>query len=45
MLIFSSRSANSSGLTDKAHIVLCNWDSYRLKESLKKTPPAKRDKE
>ena len=32
-------------LTHKAHIVLCNWDSYRLKESLKKKPPAKRDKE
>lgn len=23
-------------LTHKAHIILCNWDSYRLKESLKK---------
>lgn len=23
-------------LTHKAHIVLCNWDSYRLKESLKR---------
>lgn len=32
-------------LTHKAHIVLCNWDSYRLKESLKKKPPAKKDKE
>ena len=32
-------------LTHKAHIVMCNWDSYRLKESLKKRTPAKRDKE
>lgn len=32
-------------LTHKAHIVTCNWDSYRLKESLKKRPPAKKDKE
>jgi len=32
-------------LTHKAHIVMCNWDSYRLKESLKKKSPAKRDKE
>ena len=32
-------------LTHKAHIVMCNWDSYRLKESLKKKTPAKRDKE
>ena len=23
-------------LTHKAHIILCNWDSYRIKESLKK---------
>ncbi|MEN6331066.1 MAG: IS21-like element helper ATPase IstB [Smithella sp.] len=23
-------------LTHKAHIILCNWDSYRLKESLKR---------
>ena len=32
-------------LTHKAHIVMCDWDSYRLKESLKKKSPAKRDKE
>ncbi len=32
-------------LTHKAHIVMCNWDSYRLKESLKKKSPVKRDKE
>ena len=32
-------------LTHKAHIIMCNWDSYRLKESLKKKSPAKRDKE
>lgn len=32
-------------LTHKAHIVMCNWDSYRLKESLKKKSPAKKDKE
>jgi DNA replication protein DnaC len=32
-------------LTHKAHIVMCNWDSYRLKESLKKKSPGKRDKE
>jgi DNA replication protein DnaC len=31
-------------LTHKAHIVMCDWESYRLKESLKKKPPAKRDK-
>lgn len=30
-------------LTHKAHIVMCDWDSYRLKESLKKKSPAKRD--
>jgi len=29
-------------LTHKAHIILCNWESYRLKESLKKkNPPTK----
>jgi len=32
-------------LTHKAHIVMCDWNSYRLKESLKKKPPAKMDKE
>jgi DNA replication protein DnaC len=32
-------------LTHKAHIVMCDWDSYRLKESLKRKSPAKRDKE
>ncbi len=32
-------------LTHKAHIVMCDWDGYRLKESLKKKSPAKRDKE
>lgn len=32
-------------LTHKAHIVMCDWESYRLKESLKKKSPAKRDKE
>jgi len=32
-------------LTHKAHIVMCDWDSYRLKESLKKKSPAKRNKE
>ena len=31
-------------LTHKAHIVMCDWESYRLKESLKKKSPAKRDK-
>ena len=31
-------------LTHKAHIVMCNWDSYRLKESLKKKSPVNRDK-
>ena len=32
-------------LTHKAHIVMCDWESYRLKESLKKKSQAKRDKE
>ena len=32
-------------LTHKAHIVICDWESYRLKESLKKESPAKRKKE
>ena len=32
-------------LTHKAHIVMCDWESYRLKESLEKKCPAKRDKE
>ncbi len=32
-------------LTHKAHIVMCDWESYRLKESLGKKSPAKRDKE
>lgn len=32
-------------LTHKAHIVMCDWDSYRLKESLKNKSPAKRGKE
>jgi DNA replication protein DnaC len=27
-------------LTHKAHIILCDWESYRLKESLKKKTPA-----
>jgi DNA replication protein DnaC len=31
-------------LTHKAHIVTCDWESYRLKESLKKKSSAKRDK-
>lgn len=31
-------------LTHKAHIVLCNWESYRLKESLKKKAPANKEK-
>jgi DNA replication protein DnaC len=32
-------------LTHKAHIILCNWDSYRLKESLKrKASPANKEK-
>jgi DNA replication protein DnaC len=31
-------------LTHKAHIVTCDWGSYRLKESLKKKSSAKRDK-
>jgi len=31
-------------LTHKAHIILCNWDSYRLKESLKKKTPANKEK-
>ncbi len=32
-------------LTHKAHIILCNWDSYRLKESLKrKTSTANKEK-
>jgi DNA replication protein DnaC len=32
-------------LTHKAHIILCNWDSYRLKESLKrKAYPANKEK-
>jgi IstB transposition helper protein len=30
-------------LTHKAHIIMCNWDSYRLKESLKRKSQAKRD--
>ncbi|MCK9276248.1 MAG: ATP-binding protein, partial [Syntrophales bacterium] len=29
-------------LTHKAHIILCNWDSYRLKESLKKKHQTKK---
>ena len=32
-------------LTHKAYIVMCDWDSYRLKESLKRKSPAKRGKE
>lgn len=32
-------------LTHKAHIIMCNWDSYRLKESLKRKSQAKRDME
>jgi len=32
-------------LTHKAHIIMCDWESYRLKESLKKKSQAKRDKE
>ena len=31
-------------LTHKAHIITCDWDSYRLKESLKKKSPANRNK-
>lgn len=31
-------------LTHKAHIILCNWESYRLKESLKKKAPANKEK-
>jgi DNA replication protein DnaC len=31
-------------LTHRAHIILCNWDSYRLKESLKKKAPAHKEK-
>ena len=31
-------------LTHKAHIVMCDWDSYRLKESLKKKSLTGRDK-
>ncbi len=31
-------------LTHKAHIILCNWESYRLKESLKKKTPANKKK-
>ena len=27
-------------LTHKAHIIPCNWASYRLRESLKKKTPA-----
>lgn len=30
-------------LTHKAHIITCDWESYRLKESLKKKSPAKRE--
>ncbi len=29
-------------LTHKAHIIMCNWDSYRLKESLKKKASTKK---
>ena len=32
-------------LTHKSHIVMSDSNSYRLKESLKKKPPAKMDKE
>jgi DNA replication protein DnaC len=31
-------------LTHKAHIILCNWESYRLKESLKKKTPVNKKK-
>lgn len=31
-------------LTHKAHIVMCDWESYRLKESLKKKYLTKRDR-
>ena len=32
-------------LTHKAQIISCNWDSYRLKESLKKKLPQQTNKE
>jgi len=31
-------------ITHKAHIINCNWNSYRLKESLKKKTSAKEKK-
>ncbi len=31
-------------LTHKAHIIMCDWDSYRLRESLGKRSPVNRDK-
>jgi len=31
-------------LTHKAHIIMCDWDSYRLRESLGKRFPVNRDK-
>ena len=31
-------------LTHKAHIIMCDWESYRLKESLKKKSLTGRDK-
>ncbi len=31
-------------LTHKAHIILCNWESYRLKESMKKKTPVNKKK-
>jgi DNA replication protein DnaC len=31
-------------LTHKAHIIMCNWDSYRLKESLKKKTSTSKEK-
>ncbi|OPY70390.1 MAG: DNA replication protein DnaC [Syntrophorhabdus sp. PtaU1.Bin002] len=30
-------------LTHKAHIVMCDWDSYRLRESLKRRSPGNRE--